>query len=268
MNGAWSVEIDMPLAAAAKAYYKNFAESQNAMHSAAGVHVCCLTVCGLVSGTKAHDLPGDPAFRLKVGKAYVDVALAPKGTWLPEIKVWPTNAFKTEDYPGVCASPNPLTQGFTFNHTMLRVKDPKVSLDFYTRVIGMTVLRKLDFPTMKFSLYFLWQGDSATTIPTDEDARTKFLFAQRGVLELTHNWGTEDQADFAYHNGNAKPQGFGHICMSVPNFTAAIEWFDSNNVGWVKRPEQGSMRNVAFIKDPDGYWIEIVEPALCGALGK
>ena len=68
-------------------------------------------------------------------------------------------AFSTESYPGVAASLPVASRGFTLNHTMLRVKDPAVSLDFYSRVMGMRVLRKLDFPEMKFSLYFLARVD-------------------------------------------------------------------------------------------------------------
>ena len=75
-------------------------------------------------------------------------------------------------------------------------------------------------------------------------------------------------ADFKYHDGNAQPQGFGHICFSVPDLAAAVSWFDENKVVYVKRPEQGKMRDVAFIKDPDGYWIEIVQANLLKALGQ
>ena len=62
--------------------------------------------------------------------------------------------------------------------------------------------------------------------------------------------------------------GFGHICFSVPDLDAAIRWFDENQVVYVKRPEQGKMKDVAFIKDPDGYWIEIVEAARLKGLGR
>ena len=177
--------------------------------------------------------------------------------------------FVTEDYPGVCAQPPRASERFVLNHCMLRVKDPAVSLDFYTRLFGMRVLRKLDFPEMKFSLYFLHrtqEGDAAA--PEDIGERTAWTFSQRGILELTHNWGTEAQADFKYHDGNAQPQGFGHICFSVPDLDAAIRWFDEHEVSYVKRPEQGKMRDVAFIKDPDGYWIEIIEPARLKNLGR
>jgi lactoylglutathione lyase len=175
--------------------------------------------------------------------------------------------FDTEKHPGVADAAPAAAQGFTLNHTMLRVKDPAVSLDFYTRVMGMRLLRKLDFPEMKFTLYFLAQRVSGEQAPEDAGERTAWTFAQRGVLELTHNWGTEADENFKYHDGNAQPQGFGHICFSVPNLDVAVAWFDQNNVTYVKRPDQGKMKDVAFIKDPDGYWIEIVEPARLKQLG-
>jgi lactoylglutathione lyase len=176
--------------------------------------------------------------------------------------------FVTENQPGVCATVADATRGFVLNHSMLRVKDPQVALDFYTRVLGMRLLRKLDFPEMKFSLYFLHrtEGDSGT--PEDAGERTAWTFSQRGILELTHNWGTESDAGFKYHDGNAQPQGFGHICFSVPDLDAAVQWFDDNQVTFVKRPDQGKMKDVAFIKDPDGYWIEIIEPARLTQLGQ
>lgn len=177
-------------------------------------------------------------------------------------------AFNTESHPGVSTAEPKETQGFVLNHSMLRVKDPEVSLDFYTRVLGMRVLRKLDFPEMKFSLYFLARVNENEEIPEDEGTRTAWTFSQTGILELTHNWGTENDPEFKYHDGNQQPQGFGHICFSVPDLAAAVRWFDENQVQYVKRPEQGKMKNVAFIKDPDGYWIEIVQPSLLHALGK
>ena len=177
-------------------------------------------------------------------------------------------AFTSENHPGVHASVPSETRGFVLNHTMLRVKDPAVSLDFYTRVMGMRALRKLDFPEMKFSLYFLARIEEDEVWPEDEGARTAWTFGQRGILELTHNWGTESDLEFKYHDGNAQPQGFGHICFSVPDLAVAIHWFDENKVPYVKRPEQGKMKNVAFIKDPDGYWIEIVQPSLLKDLGR
>ena len=176
-------------------------------------------------------------------------------------------SFTTETHAGVSQVLADATRGFVFNHSMLRIKDPQVALDFYTRVMGMRVLRKLDFPEMKFTLYFLHGNTDGETAPEDAGERTAWTFSQRGILELTHNWGTEKDPDFKYHDGNAQPQGFGHICFSVPDLDAAVAWFDQNQVQFVKRADQGKMKDVAFIKDPDGYWIEIVEPARLKNLG-
>ena len=177
-------------------------------------------------------------------------------------------SFDTETQPGVCDTPGAACSGFVLNHSMLRIKDPKAALDFYTRVMGMRLLRKLDFPEMTFSLYFLHRPEAGAAPPDDAGERTAWTFSQRSILELTHNWGTESDPEFAYHDGNAQPQGFGHICFSVPDLDAAVKWFDDNHVPFVKRPDQGKMKDVAFIKDPDGYWIEIVEPGRLKHLGR
>ena len=157
------------------------------------------------------------------------------------------------------------TSGYTFNHTMLRVKDPVKSLAFYTGVLGMTLLAVKKFPAMGFDLYFLAKltESERDNLPIGDDLEI-FAFRQRGILELTHNYGTETQTDFSYHDGNGEPQGFGHICFSVPSLDEAVAWFDKNNVEFKKRPEDGSMKNIAFIKDVDGYWIEIVQADLMG----
>ena len=84
-------------------------------------------------------------------------------------------SFTTEHQPGVCAQPSDATRGFVFNHSMLRVKDPTVALDFYTRVMGMRLLRKLDFPEMSFSLYFLARPEDGAA-PDDVGARTSWSF--------------------------------------------------------------------------------------------
>jgi lactoylglutathione lyase len=173
----------------------------------------------------------------------------------------------TENQPGVAAEVPAATRGFVLNHSMLRVKDPAVSLRFYSQVLGMRLLRKLDFAEMKFSLFFLAKLQDESAVPDDTGERTVWTFRQPGLLELTHNWGTESDPAFRYHDGNAQPQGFGHICFSVPDLQAAVQWFDENEVAFVKRPDQGKMKNVAFIKDPDGYWIEIVQADLLAGLG-
>lgn len=152
------------------------------------------------------------------------------------------------------------SEGFTFNHTMLRIKDPVKSLEFYTGVLGMTLLRHSQFPEAKFDLYFLAKltEEERNNLPATADL-SAYVSRQRSILELTHNYGTENDADFSYHNGNGDPRGFGHICFAVPNLSEAVKWFDENHVVFQKRPEDGSMKDIAFIKDPDGYWVEIIE---------
>ena len=170
--------------------------------------------------------------------------------------------------PGLCEQPDPQTQQFVFNQTMLRIKDPERTLDFYTRVLGMRLLRKLEFPAMEFTLYFLAviPDSQADAIPTDESERTRWTFGREAVLELTHNWGTETDPDFRVHNGNEEPKGYGHIGFAVPDVYAACERFESLGVDFVKRPDDGKMKGLAFIKDPDGYWIEIFEAGRMGDL--
>ena len=161
--------------------------------------------------------------------------------------------------PGVTAQPDDATQGFVFNHTMLRVKDITRSLDFYTRVLGFSLVEKRDFPDAQFSLYFLAlvKRDS---IPQDDAERNRWMKSIPGVLELTHNHGSENDASFAYHNGNSDPRGFGHICVSVPDIHAACERFEQLGVTFQKRLSDGRMKSLAFIKDPDDYWVEIIQP--------
>ncbi len=162
-------------------------------------------------------------------------------------------------FPGVTAEPEASTQNFVFNHTMLRVKDITASLDFYTRVLGFSLVEKRDFAEAEFSLYFLALVDKAQ-IPADAAARTVWMKSIPGILELTHNHGTEKDPSFAYHNGNSDPRGFGHICISVPDVHVACERFEALGVDFQKRLADGRMNSLAFIKDPDGYWVEIIQP--------
>lgn len=84
-------------------------------------------------------------------------------------------SFNTEVQPGICMEPDAITQEYVFNHTMLRVKDPKRSLDFYSRVLGMRLLRRLDFEEGRFSLYFLamTRGEE---VPDAVDERQRYTF--------------------------------------------------------------------------------------------
>jgi len=148
------------------------------------------------------------------------------------------------------------TSGYVFNQTMLRVREPEVSIAFYRDVLGMTLVKQLDFPEMSFSLYFFAYG-------TDESLSSiGNAFGRAGVLELTHNYGTEtDQAFAGYHCGNQEPKGFGHIGINVPDVDEACQRFERLGVEFVKRPSDGAMKGLAFVKDPDGYWIEILSCA-------
>ena len=159
-------------------------------------------------------------------------------------------SFNTERYPGVATNAPAESVGFRLNHTMLRIKDPERSLAFYTGIMGMRVLRRLDFEEMQFSLYFLARPDGNDQIPESQEERS-----------------SEKDPEVSYHDGNSEPQGFGHICFAVPNLEEAIAWFDRNGVEYVKRPEDGKIKDIAFIRDPDGYWIEILEPERMAQLG-
>jgi len=167
-----------------------------------------------------------------------------------------------------CIVSVPETNSFVFNQTMLRVRDPRRSLDFYTNVLGMTLIKQLDFPDMQFSLFFLgYVRPDDEAIPDDPVERTAYAFRQKALLELTHNWGTENDETFVgYHNGNDDPRGFGHIGLSVLDVAAACERFADLGVEFVKRPDEGAMKGLAFIQDPDGYWIEILEANSLAAL--
>lgn len=134
---------------------------------------------------------------------------------------------------------------------MIRVKDAEKSLKFYTETLGMTLLRTSENKDAGFNLYFLGYGANA-----DDSSTTAH---REGLLELTWNYGTEKDADFKYHDGNAEPQGFGHICISVDNIDAACARFDQMSASWKKRLTDGRMKNVAFLLDPDGYWVEVVQ---------
>lgn len=115
---------------------------------------------------------------------------------------------------------------------------------------------------MEVPLYFLAYVPEGQSVPTSAEANQKYTFGRDAVLELTHNWGTEEQDKSPYHNGNSEPRGFGHICISVPDIQKACQRFTQLNVPFQKKLGEGGMKNIAFIKDPDEYWVEIVQPGL------
>ncbi|XP_042419028.1 lactoylglutathione lyase-like [Zingiber officinale] len=114
--------------------------------------------------------------------------------------------------------------------------------------------------------YFLQQTNTASA-PSDPTERTVWTFGQKATLELTHNWGTESDPEFkGYHNGNSEPRGFGHIGITVDDTYKACERFERLGVEFVQRPDDEKMTGIAFIKDPDGYWIEIFDLKTIGGV--
>ena len=121
-------------------------------------------------------------------------------------------------------------------HTMLRVGNMQRSVDFYTKVLGMKLLRTTDRPEQKYSLAFVGYEDEERS----------------AVLELTYNYGVD-----RYELGNA----FGHIAIGVPDVKAACERVRASG-GKVTReagPVKGGKSVIAFVEDPDGYKIEFIE---------
>lgn len=174
---------------------------------------------------------------------HVAFALDPDDYW---VEIVSDN--KVEDTEGINET-DPST--YRFNHTMIRVKDHSKSLRFYQDILGMSLLRTSESPSSGFNLYFLGYVPGA-----NNDVNTKPL---EGVLELTWNYGTEKDEGFRYHDGNSEPQGFGHLAISVDDLDAACQRLEEKGVSWKKRLTDGRMKNVAFVLDPDGYWIEVVQ---------
>lgn len=146
---------------------------------------------------------------------------------------------------------------YRMNHTMFRVKDKDVSLKFYEDIMGMTLKRTSENKDAGFNLYFLSYGppyaESSPANGTNPGA------VSEGILELTWNYGSEKKEGKVYHDGNSEPQGFGHICVSVDDLEAACKRFEEKGVTWKKRLTDGRMKNIAFVLDPDGYWIEVIQ---------
>jgi lactoylglutathione lyase len=121
-------------------------------------------------------------------------------------------------------------------HTMIRVGDLQRSIHFYTELMGMKLLRTSDRPDQKYSLAFVGYGDETSD----------------SVLELTYNYGV-DRYDLG--------AGFGHIAIAVDNAAAACERIRTAG-GTITReagPVKGGTSVIAFVQDPDGYKIELIE---------
>jgi lactoylglutathione lyase len=125
-----------------------------------------------------------------------------------------------------------------FLHTMLRVGDMQRSIDFYTRVIGMNVLRTIDNPEQQYTLTFLGFG--------------KGNAEGSGELELTYNYGVS-----SYEMGGA----YGHIALGVPDAAAACERIRAagGNVIREAGPMKGGKTVIAFVQYPDGYKVELIQ---------
>jgi lactoylglutathione lyase len=121
-------------------------------------------------------------------------------------------------------------------HTMLRVGDLERSITFYTEVLGMRLLRRKDYPGGRFTLAFVGYGEESDTT----------------VLELTHNWDTS-----SYEIGS----GYGHIAIGVDDIVAVCDQMRAKGGRVVREP--GPMKNgttvIAFVEDPDGYKVELIE---------
>lgn len=150
----------------------------------------------------------------------------------------------------------------TWQQTMLRIKDPVKTLPFYTDLLGFTLIDKLDFPQWNFCLYFLTtlaEGEQYDLVPGSKEAHG-YLWSMEGVaLELTHNYGTEEDAGFSYYVGNKEKDGFGHIAVNTDDVYAMSEKLEKAGCSFKKKPDEGRMKGLAFVYDPDGYWVEIVK---------
>ncbi|CAG0880527.1 unnamed protein product [Cyprideis torosa] len=158
-----------------------------------------------------------------------------------------------------CGEQAPETKDFFFQQTMYRIKDPSKTLPFYCKVLGMKLLTQLDFPESEFSLFFMGYANK-DEIPSEPSERKQWALMQKATLELTYNYGTEKNDAFTYHNGNKDPRGYGHIGIVVPDVEEACKRFEEMGVTFIKKPNDGRMKGLAFIQDPDGYWIEIFNP--------
>ncbi|EGC49240.1 glyoxalase [Histoplasma capsulatum var. duboisii H88] len=140
--------------------------------------------------------------------------------------------------------------------TMLRVKDSKTSLKFYQEILGMTLVRIVELESGDEKFFFLAYP---TSNPPFKEGAANPIAEWEGVVKLAWNYGTEKQEGRVYHDGNSEPQGFGHICVSVDDLDAACARLEAQKVTWKKRLTDGRMKNVAFVLDPDGYWVEIIQ---------
>ncbi|KFG79437.1 hypothetical protein MANI_120522 [Metarhizium anisopliae] len=139
------------------------------------------------------------------------------------------------------------------NQIVLRVKDAELSIRYYVETLGMSLVKSINNSVEGSTLYLLGYPSEGPF----EDGQD--VSAREGMLGLLWHHGTEKKDGFRYHNGNEHPQGFGHICVTVDDINAACERLESLGVAWKKRLTDGKMKNVAFLLDPDNYWVELVQ---------
>lgn len=124
-----------------------------------------------------------------------------------------------------------------FLHTMIRVGNLEKSIDFYTNSLGMQVIKYKEYPSGRFTLVFIGYGEENTN----------------ALIELTYNWDTDK-----YHIGD----GFGHLAIEVKDIHEFCNKVKQNGGVVTRKPATmkfGGERNIAFIEDPDGYQIELIE---------
>jgi len=160
------------------------------------------------------------------------------------------------------------TKAYCMQQTMIRVKDPDASLKFYVEILGFRLVMFRAFPQYGFTVIFVAHGLADADIPTDEDERWNLCMKTPGCVELTWNHGSETEAGKIYNTGNADTTGvpggdkvkggFGHLGITVPDVYEACERFHKLGVEFHKSPNGGGMKGLAFIKDPDGYLVEVL----------
>ncbi|MEM1367166.1 MAG: lactoylglutathione lyase [Cyanobacteria bacterium P01_H01_bin.15] len=130
-------------------------------------------------------------------------------------------------------------------HTMLRVGDLQKSIDFYTSILGMNLIRQKDYPSGKFTLAFLGYGPES----------------EQTVIELTYNWGVE-----SYELGSA----YGHIALGVDDIYGTCDRITAQggNVSRAPGPMKHGSTVIAFVEDPDGYKIELIQLGTQGSTEK
>ncbi|ANQ08032.1 Glyoxalase I [Plasmodium coatneyi] len=212
---------------------------------------------------KFHKLPHETKMKS------IGFALDPNNYWIEIVKR--SSEVKWKNNKGIT----------NFSQTMLRIKNPEKSLYFYLHILGMKLVHIKH--ASDFSLYFLKSpyledkkgGDISTkeeeqkqcyynfeelkkAYQSEEDYEN-FKSSWEPVLELTHNHGTENDEQFAYHNGNTEPRGFGHIGFLVDDLVNYCQELEKLGIPFKKKLHEGQMNNIAFVYDPDNYLVELIQ---------